>query len=142
MPYKPLTPASLKRQRILNAFFHADRWDEYTKPEFRKVFNAFKSEVKHQLGKHFTWEYDLYDPNVGWGDEFEAEFTLEGCFDDGIHTPVKLTLQGSHPIVAPLHMVIQHEDCDGYEVTGFYDFGRPLDHFLEALDDVRGEPVR
>ena len=129
--------ASRKRHQILNEFFFAGRLDTFTRPEFRKIFNAFKSEVKFRLGRSFEWEREIYDPNLGSFEEFEAEFVLEGTLDDGTHTPVKVSLAGSYPVVRPLGMELQLEHHDHEEITGFYDFGRPLQHFLDALEDAK-----
>lgn len=129
--------ASCKRHQILNEFFFAGRFDTFTRPEFRKIFNAFKSEVKFRLGKSFEWEREIYDPNMGCFEEFEAEFELEGTLDDGTHTPVKVSLAGGYPVVRPLGMELQLEHHDHEDITGFYDFGRPLHHFLKALEDAK-----
>ena len=129
--------ASRKRHQTLNEFFFADRFDPFSKPEFRNIFNAFKSEVKFRLGKSFQWERELYDPDLGCSDAFEAEFELEGSLNDGIHPPVTITISGECPPVRPLDMRLQMDDCEPEEITGFYDFGRPLQHFLDTLEHAK-----
>lgn len=137
MPTPKQLLSSRKRQILLNDFFHADRLDVFTNAEFRRVFNAFKAEVRFRLGTSFQWEREVYDPDVGWGDDFEAEFSLEGVLDDGDHTPVKVSIAADYPVVRPLSMHLQLEDCDAEEITGFYDFGQPLQHFFEALEEAK-----
>ena len=127
--------ASRKRHQILNEFFFADRFDPFSKSEFRSIFNAFKSEVKFRLGRSFKWDRELYDPDLGWSGAFEAE--LEGTLDDGIHTPVTITISGECPPVRSLDMRLQMDDCEPEEITGFYDFGRPLQHFLDTLEHAK-----
>ena len=129
--------ASRKRHMTLNDFFFADRFDSPGKPEFRKIYNAFKAEVKFRLGKSFQWERDIYDPDLGSSEEFEGEFELEGRLADGIHTPVIVTIAADCPVERPLSMYLQLEDSDAEEITGFYDFGNPLQHFLDALDRAK-----
>ena len=126
--------ASRKRHQTLNEFFFANRIDPFSKSEFRSIFNAFKSEVKFRLGRSFQWDRELYDPDLGWSDAFEAEFELEGTLDDGIHTPVTITISGECPPVRPLGMRLHMDDFEPEEITGFYDFGRPLQHFLDTLE--------
>ncbi len=134
MPTPKQHLASRKRHQILNEFFFADRFDPFSKSEFRSIFNAFKSEVKFSLGRSFQWDRELYDPDLGWSDAFEAEFELEGTLDDGIHPPVTITISGECPPVRPLDMRLQMDDCEAKEITGFHDFGRPLQHFLDTLE--------
>ena len=129
--------ASRKRHLILDEFFHADRMDGISKAEFRKVFNAFKAEVKFRLGKSFQWELESYDPDLGWGDEFEGEFSLEGVLNDGHHAPVTVSLAADCPVVRPLSMHLQLEDFEADEITGFHDFGQPLQRFLDALEEAK-----
>ena len=93
--------------------------------------------MKFRLGKSFQWERDRYDPDLGSSEEFEGEFELEGRLADGIHTPVIVTISADCPVVRPLSMYLQLEDSDAEEITGFYDFGNPLQHFLDTLDRAK-----
>ena len=125
--------ASRKRHQILNEFFFADRFDPFSKSEFRSIFNAFKSEGQIQVSSVFSMGSRIADPDLGWSDAFEAEFELEGTLDDGIHTPVTITILGECPPVRPLDMRLQMDDCEPEEITGFYDFAA-LQHFLDTLE--------
>ena len=129
--------ASRKRHTTLNDFFFADRFDSPGKSEFRRIYNAFKAEVKFRLGKSFQWERDIYDPDLGSSEEFEGEFELAGRLADGIHTPVMVKIAADCPVVRPLSMSLQLEDSDTEEISGFYDFGNPLQHFLDTLEHVK-----
>lgn len=108
-------------------------------PSRLEVLAEFRAEaeVKFRLGKSFQWELESYDPDLGWGDEFEGEFSLEGVLNDGHHAPVTISLAADCPVVRPLSMHLQLEEFEADEITGFYDFGQPLQRFLDALEEAK-----